>query len=292
MRRLCPRGGKALAQPFASGGTAGQVASLARAQQRDGAILRDLLPYDPRMSKIVQRTLEVFEIFAAQKQPLSLTELARLLEIPQSSCHDVIQAMQERGYLYEVRPRGGYYPTGRLFHLGEQIVEHDPVGQRAQPVLDALCSSLHASVSLGRARDASLTYLVVCAPEDPLRFLVTVGSQVRNLYATSAGKCVLGSLEPERRRAVVEALDLQPLTAQTVTSREALLADIERSLERGWFENVEESVEDALTVSVGFRWNQGFYVLTAAGTRNRMERQREQAVEALRAAAARIQAQG
>ena len=69
------------------------------------------------MSKIVYRTLDVFEVFAQQKRPLSLTELVRQLDIPVSSCHDVVRALEERGYLYEVRPRGGYYPTSRLFEL-------------------------------------------------------------------------------------------------------------------------------------------------------------------------------
>jgi IclR family acetate operon transcriptional repressor len=37
------------------------------------------------MSKIVERTLDVFEMFAAEKRPLSLTDMARLLDIPISS---------------------------------------------------------------------------------------------------------------------------------------------------------------------------------------------------------------
>jgi IclR family transcriptional regulator, acetate operon repressor len=244
------------------------------------------------MSKIVHRTLEVFEIFAAQKTALSLSELSRLLGIPQSSCHDVIQALQESGYLYELRPRGGYYPSARLFHLAQQITEHDPVGRRAEPVLQAVSEQLHASVSLAKARDTSLTYLVVCAPPDPLRFMVSVGSQVRNLYATSAGKCLLGSVDASRRREILRGIKLEALTPHTQTSKETLLEDIERSLERGWFENCEESVEDALTFSIGMRWNQGFYVLTCAGTRRRMERQREQVIQALQQAAQRLQSEG
>ena len=60
------------------------------------------------MSKIVDRTLDFLEIFADQKRPLSLSEISRLLHIPASSCHDVVQALQKRGYIYELGPRGGY----------------------------------------------------------------------------------------------------------------------------------------------------------------------------------------
>ena len=42
------------------------------------------------MSKIVDRTLDLLELFAKEKRPLSLSDIARLLRIPVSSCHDVI----------------------------------------------------------------------------------------------------------------------------------------------------------------------------------------------------------
>jgi DNA-binding IclR family transcriptional regulator len=60
------------------------------------------------MSKIVARTLDFLEVFAAHKRPLSAFEIARLLDIPASSCHDVLQALLERGYLFELTNRGGY----------------------------------------------------------------------------------------------------------------------------------------------------------------------------------------
>ena len=83
------------------------------------------------MSKIVYRTLDFFEAFAARKAPLSLTDLVNILDVPLSSCHDVVRALEERGYLYEVRPRGGYYPTARLFQIAKAIVDNDPIAVQA-----------------------------------------------------------------------------------------------------------------------------------------------------------------
>jgi DNA-binding IclR family transcriptional regulator len=242
------------------------------------------------MSKIVNRTLEFFETFAQQKRPLSLTDLVRLLDIPLSSCHDVVQALEDRGYLYEVRPRAGYYPTARLFDLARAIVEHDPVAQRAEPVLEQLAKTLNASVSLAKGKGTQLTYLVVSTPPDPLRFMVTPGSAVRNFYATSAGKAFLASFPPEERKAMVAQMELAPLTKATITSKKALLKDLEQSEARGWFMNREESVEDALTIARRFTWNGSIYVLTAASTLKRMELQLKAAVKALIAAADELRA--
>jgi DNA-binding IclR family transcriptional regulator len=244
------------------------------------------------MSKIVNRTLEVFEIFAEQKRPLLLTDLVKLLDIPLSSCHDVVRALEERGYLYEVRHRGGYYPTARLLHLARAIVEHDPVALRAGPVLEQLSQQLQASASLARAKGAQLTYLAVSLPSDPLRFTVSVGDSVRNLYATSAGKAYLGSLPEGERERLVRSLEMTPLTHATMRSHDALLQDLRDSEARGWFVNREESVEDALTLSARLTWSGAVYIVTVAGTLKRMERQVEAAAAAVVAAAREIQASG
>jgi IclR family acetate operon transcriptional repressor len=240
------------------------------------------------MSKIVNRTMDFFEAFAEQRKPLSLTELVKVLDIPLSSCHDVVHALEERGYLYEVRQRGGYYPTARLYNIAKAIVENDPVTLRAAPVLENLSTSLNASASLAKARAYVVTYLAVSVPTDPLRFTVTVGSNARNLYATSVGKAFLASLPLEERKRVVDGLTLTPLTKATITSKARLLKDLEDGEARGYFINREESVEDALTLSTRFQWSGSTYMLTVAGTLKRMERQLDAVVKALLAAAAEL----
>lgn len=244
------------------------------------------------MSKIVFRTLDVFEAFARARKPLSLTELARQLDIPASSCHDVVSALESRGYLYELRPRAGYYPTARLFEIARGIHENDPVTERAEPLLQQLSQDLNASVSLSKAKGLQLTYLVVCNPPGPLRYSVQVGATARNLYATSAGKALLGSLPPQEQEAYLQTIELKPMTPHTHTSRERLLEDVRESEARGWYISREESVEDALTLSARFEWGGVTYCVTAAGVRNQMERRLEQAVQSIRDCARQLQSGG
>ena len=90
----------------------------------------------PFVSKIVDRTLDFLELFAKERRPLSLSDIAHLLSIPISSCHDVVQALQSRGYLYEIAPRAGYYPTMRLQALAKEIGDNDPVLMRCELLLD------------------------------------------------------------------------------------------------------------------------------------------------------------
>lgn len=233
------------------------------------------------MSKIVKRTLDFFEMFAEYGRPLSLTEIAKILKLPVSSCHDVLQSLQERGYVYEIAPRGGYYPSLKLQDLGNRITANDPVIARADIALREIRDQLDESVLLARIDGLSATYLLVLEPSYPLRFLRRVGDRLGNLYATSVGKALLGNLDERTRRKVVADLELIKLTERTHTSKEALLTEIEESRSRGWYINREESEPTLITLSTTFRWNRSVFVATVAGPAFRLEPQIDQAVAAL-----------
>lgn len=241
------------------------------------------------MSKIVNRTLDFFEAFAAAKRPLVLSELMKVLNIPVSSCHDVLRALEERGYVYEVRPRGGYYPTGRLFDLARVLVEHDPFLARVQPVLEKLRDESQESVFLIKAREGALTYVAVYDADSPLRLTIKVGESIRALHATSAGKAYLAGLNPQEFDLVMGTLTMKALTPQTLTSKATLKKDIQASEAKGWFLNREESVEDSLTVSARFIWHDAVYIITVAGSVKRMERKLDNVVQWLKAASAELE---
>jgi len=222
------------------------------------------------MSKIVARTLDFLEIFAAQKRPLSASEIARLLEIPASSCHDVLQALLERGYLYELTNRGGYYPTLRLYEIAKTIADHDPVASRADSILRALRNQVDESILLSKVHGLQATYLLAIEPSHPLRFLANVGDNVRSLHATSAGKALLGSLSDQDLSAFLKSANLVSLTPATITSKTALREEIAAGNQRGWFANREESQHGVTTISARFMWTSALYIVTIAGPSSRL----------------------
>jgi DNA-binding IclR family transcriptional regulator len=233
------------------------------------------------MSKIVERTLDLLELFAKEKRPLTLSDIAHLLKIPLSSCHDVIQAMQARGYVYELAPRAGYYPTSRLHLLGKEIGNNDPVLMRAELLLRSLRDTLDESVLLSKVGGLNATYLLAFEPTHPLRMLVKVGDTIRSLHATSAGKALLSSLDERTFTAYLKSEKFMPLTKQTLTSKTALRKDIDLGKKRRWFLNRGESLSGVTTVSARFNWNSSVYIVTIAGPSSRLDQKLEKTVDLL-----------
>lgn len=233
------------------------------------------------MSKIVDRTLDFIELFAKEKRPLPLSDIAHLLKIPMSSCHDVVQAMQARGYLYEIAPRAGYYPTLRLHALGKEIGDNDPILMRCETLLRSLRNALDKSVLLSKVSGLNATYLQVFDPTHPLRIQVRVGDSIRSIYATSAGKALLGSLDERALATYLKSTKLAPLTKRTIKSATTLRKDIELGKKRGWYVNREESLSGVTTISVTFRWNPSTYIVTIAGPSSRLEQKLDTAATLL-----------
>jgi len=223
------------------------------------------------MSKIVDRTLDFLELFAKEKRPLSLSDISRLLSIPVSSCHDVLQAMQDRGFLYEVSPRGGYYPTLRMYEAGKIIAENDPVVLRADHLLRELRDEFDESVLLAKANGLKGTYLLLFETSHPLRFQMKVGDSVSSLHGASAGNAILGSLSDDALDDVLETLELTPLTPRTITEKPALREKIIKGRAAGYYVNMNESIDGLTTISAPFHWQRSLYIVTIAAPSPRLE---------------------
>jgi DNA-binding IclR family transcriptional regulator len=229
------------------------------------------------MSNIVERTLDFLELFVDEKRPLSLSDISRILKLPVSSCHDVLQALEQRGFIYEVSPRGGYYPTLRMYEAGKVIAENDPVVQRADFLLRELRDKLDETVLLAKVNGLGGTYLLLLETSQPLRFQQKVGNSITSLHATSAGKAILGSLPEAELQAALEAIDFKRFTPQTPTTKAALLKQIKAGITAGYYINSNESIEGLTTISSSFRWQQSLYIVTIAMPASRIENRLDEA---------------
>ncbi|EHP44744.1 IclR family transcriptional regulator [Cupriavidus basilensis OR16] len=141
--------------------------------------------------KTALRVLEIIETFARERRALSLSELARLLAVPASSCLALIRTLTSLGYLYETGRRQGYYPTGRLLAMAQQIARHDPVLDRVHGTMNELRAATGETVVIGKLHEGRwVVYLDVLESPHAIRYIATAGER-RELHANSIGKALL-----------------------------------------------------------------------------------------------------
>jgi DNA-binding IclR family transcriptional regulator len=193
----------------------------------------------------------------------------------------VLVELKERGYVYELKPRGGYYPTLRLFEIAKSVAENDPVVSRASVLLREARDRIGESVLLAKATGLHASYLLAFDPASPLAVRRSVGDTIFGLHLTSAGKALLGSLTEDELSAFLETAVLNRVTPMTITSKKKLRKEIELGKKRGWFVNREESQIGVTTISVSFYWLSTLFIVSIAGPSQRVEPRLEEFSEIL-----------
>ena len=238
--------------------------------------------------KTATRILRLFEVFAEEKGPLSLTEIAEKLQIPSSSCFQLVRTMLSHGYLYELSRRGGYYPSRRMWLHAQQIVDHDPLIERLSATLSDVREATRETAILSKLQGHQVIFLLVFESPHSVRFTASAGS-LASLHATSAGKALLSTLEPSKRRELLQQAGLDRRTANTITSMSALDRELRSSTERGWFSNAGESIEDVGAIALPVRLFGEAYAVAVVGPLYRMEPNIDDWLAALRSARERLE---
>lgn len=232
--------------------------------------------------KTAVRTLDLFETFAREGRPLPLSELGRLLAIPVSSCFALVQTLQNRGYIYEVQRRSGYYPTRRLLGVAEQIAGSDPLLEHIRPALQQLRDETGETVVIGKLQDARVLYLDVIESQQRIRYIASIG-EFRQPHANSLGKALLAAISPGDRARLLKDYDWIAPTPRTLSTPAAFEREMDQVAARGWAINAGESVADLAAVAGALRLNGDWYAISVAGPLYRMEPHLQAHGERLRA---------
>lgn len=236
----------------------------------------------------VDNALDLFELFAKNKRPLTLTTIASVLGMPKSSVFNLIDTLLSRGLIYETRQRGGYYPTPRLYEISSQIMEGDVFLQGIHGELELLAAETGETVLLAARQGAEVVYVDVVESNSPIRYFAKYGER-RPLYTTSTGKAILTSYDAKERLKILSGIEFVRYQESTFTDVGRLMRELDACVKRGWTEDRAEFTPDVMGIGVPLAHGTRRFGLAIAGPLYRMDCQRETLARKLKAASARMQ---
>ena len=235
----------------------------------------------PSMVAGATRTLAVFEIFAREKRPLSNSEMARLLDVADSSSLDLLYTLHAVGYLMRTPRTLRYYPTARRWEAAQQISENDPLSSVAREAVEQLAEKTGESAFFGVLDNDAAKVVAAQSSRQPLRYVVEVGDRV-SLNASALGKALLGLQGDEELEGILGKMSFKQITPRTITDPKRFKSAVLKGREQGWAEALGEGTEavDGLAIA---GWIGELPVgLSIAGPNERMERNRENYLKALK----------
>ncbi len=200
------------------------------------------------LSQSLERGLAILRTFRPDRPALGISDLARELSLTRSTTHRYVATLAALGYLDQDESTRKYRLGPGVLDLGFSMLGSLGLREIAAPHLRRLTDSTGHTSNLA-IRDDTDVILVDRVRGRPgryhhLEFSLHAGSRIPS-YCTATGKALLAFLPRPELDRVLGCIDFVQRAPRTLTSKKALLAELDQVRRTGMATNDEE-LESAL----------------------------------------------
>jgi len=232
----------------------------------------------PQIIPTAQRVLQVFEAYARKRRALTNSEMARILDLADSSCSDLLYTLRQAGYLLRTPKSRYFHPTGRLLKVAQGIAAADPLQAFSSEALEILTRRSGESSMCGLL-DGDKIKIYACQ-ESPraLRYVVQPGTTFA-LNITAMGKALLGEMDEAERNTLIDTMQFGHVTASSITDARALRAQIDTQRRQHYYTNHDEAHRGVSAIAIAGQVGDQRLALSIVGPTHRMDANMTQYVE-------------
>lgn len=200
------------------------------------------------------RGLKVIEAFGRDRRWLTLSDVARLVDLPRASVRRTLTTLVKLGYA-EVDDRL-FRLTPRILTLAGAYLSSNAISDIVQPALERLSDELGEACSAAVLDGADIVMIAHASPNRMLPVSAQVGFRLPAL-STSLGRILLAALSDEQVDELLARAKLAKLTPVTVTDKDELRRAIMKARADG-FSLVDQEAESGFrSISVPLKRRDG-----------------------------------
>ncbi len=193
-----------------------------------------------KANQSVEKTLQIIEVLAYEKEPLRLAELAKRVNMPASTVLRMVNTLLEHGYAYQDALTLRYGLTLRFTQIGHLISGQFSIRDIVHPHLLELSKLSGESSCLAIEEEMEVIYIdVVDGTDGMLKIMQRIGKRAP-LHSTGVGKLMLTQYSREMLQQLVQQRGLSCLTPHTLTSIEDLTYELANIKNQGYAVDDEE----------------------------------------------------
>lgn len=238
------------------------------------------------------RGLRVIEAFGQDRRWLTLSDVARLVDLPRASVRRTLVTLVKLGYA-ETDDRL-FRLTPRILTLAGAFLSSNPVSDIVQPALERLSDEVNEACSAAVLDGDEVTMIAHASPSRMLRVSAQIGFRLPAL-SSSLGRVLLAALDEQELDRFLARAAPTKLTPSTVVDKAGIRRAIVKARSDG-FSLVDQEVEAGFrSISVPLRRRDGRVIAALnIGThseRGRLDTMRRVFLPKLQALAADLQQQ-
>jgi DNA-binding IclR family transcriptional regulator len=183
----------------------------------------------------VDRLVTILQRVSADPRGLTLSELARQAGLAPATCHRLLAALASSGMVERDSSTKRWRPGVGLVRIAAAVSPSAGFGALVDPVLVELRDHWQECFYFSNLTDGQVVCVRSVETTEPHRISVSVPLGRRMaLHASAAAKAILAHLTEDEARRLLDASPFEHFTRHTLTSTEAVLADLEATRVRGF----------------------------------------------------------
>ena len=197
----------------------------------------------PEYLEALARGLRIIQIFGRDHRQLSLSDIAKLVDLPRASVRRTLHTLIHLGFAET---------DGRMFRLTPRVLTlagayllSNPISTILQPALERLSADINEACSAAVRDGDDVVMIAHASPPRVLQLAAQVGLRLPSV-SSSLGRILLASLTDEQLDAMLARVEVKQLTPHTILDKSELRRRILKARSDGY------SLADQ-EVEIGFR---------------------------------------
>lgn len=180
----------------------------------------------------LHRGLRVLEILGAADAPMSLSDIARAMELSRSSAFRLVYTLRQMEFIREAEQAHTFTLGARVLNLGFAYLNQQPITSIARPILAQLRDETGVSTHLSVLEGDDVLYLVSHQARSGFVSNMRTGTRTQ-AYASAIGWCLLGNMDDAALHDFAKTQTWHRFTEHTPTDADSLAARVAQAREMG-----------------------------------------------------------
>lgn len=203
--------------------------------------------------------MSILEAVARADRPMRAADLMSACNLPKATVHRICGLLSERGYLRHQIGARGYVPGQKLIDFANLVQASPTHNALRHAVLESVAQQVGETCNIAIPDGTEMVYWDRVETKWPLRHQLKIGARVP-LHCTANGKLYLSTLTAKQRKRLLNNIELEKCTPNTVTDRDELERGLAEIAAAGVSADNEEFIEGMIAVAVPIRDAVGRFV--------------------------------
>jgi IclR family pca regulon transcriptional regulator len=239
----------------------------------------------------VEKAFQVLEAFRDTHRAMSMADIARAADLDRSATQRLVHTMEQLGYLRRQPDSLLYGLAPKVLTLSYNYLRSRELIERASPYLLDISRTLGETSNLQELDGHEIVFLARFPGKHLVNVDFAVGYRLPAAF-TASGRAMLALLDAARRREIVRATPLRPVTPYTETDPKVLMSRIDEAAELGYAIVMNQTLTGDISVAAAITNHEGQPIaainIAVPTTRWTVDRAREQLVPHVQLAATSI----